>query len=135
MNQTKPFTILMYSTYAPLWLAGIMVIFGLLGKLFTIGWLEAAPGVLMIPMLLSYYISLIMGAIYGYLKGEDSVYLMALLGVGAWIVGILISSFTPFSKEVMYVINIIFIAAFLVLHILQYIATKKWETRLIAAGK
>ncbi|MCK5124939.1 MAG: hypothetical protein KAR42_01680 [candidate division Zixibacteria bacterium] len=132
---TKIFTVLKISTYAPLWFLGIMVIFGVLGKLLNIGWLGSAPHVLMIPMLICYFASLIIGAIYGYLKGEDSVYLMALLGIGGWIVGLLISAFTSISTEIMYVINGIFLVAYLVLHILQYIATKKWETRILAVEK
>jgi len=131
----KTFVILKISTYAPLWLLGIILIFGALGKWLNIGWLGSAPHVLMIPMLICYYVSLFMGSIYGYLKGEDSVYLMALLGIGAWIVGLLISAFTSIDTQIMYVINGIFIAAFLVLHVLQYIATKKWETRIVASQK
>lgn len=133
MNMTKVFSILKVSTYAPLWLLGIMIIFSLLGKFTGIGWLASAPNVLMIPMLLCYYVSLLMGAIYGYLKGEDSVYLMAIFGIAAWLVGLAISAFTSFAPQIMYVINGIFLGVFLVFHVKQYIATKKWEARLLAA--
>jgi len=119
-------------TYLPLPLIGIMIIFGLMGKIFHVGWLEAAPDVLMIPTLLAYYLSLIMGAVYGYIKKEDGVYLMAFIGIIAWIVGMLFSVLTSLSHEIMYFINGIFIAVFLVLHILQFRATKKWEKRLAA---
>ncbi len=135
MNTSKPFFILKISTYAPLWFLGIILIFGIIGRVTGIGWLKAAPDVLMIPMLLAYYISLIMGAIYGFVKSEDSVYMMAVLGIAAWLVGLLISGFTSFDREIMYVINGIFIATFLVLHIFQFIATKKWETRMIASNR
>lgn len=130
---TKIFSILKVSTYAPMWLLGIMIIFSLLGKFTEVGWLQSAPHVLMIPMLLCYYVSLIMGAIYGYLKGEDSVYLMAVFGIVAWLVGLAISAFTSFGTQIMYVVNGLFLAIFLILHVMQYIATKKWEARLMAA--
>ncbi|MEZ5358776.1 MAG: hypothetical protein R3F48_08065 [Candidatus Zixiibacteriota bacterium] len=130
---TKVFSVLKISTYAPLWLLGIMIIFSLLGRFTHIGWLESAPNVLMIPMLICYYVSLIMGAIYGYIKGEDSVYLMAVFGIAAWLIGLAISAFTSFGSQIMYVINGIFLLVFLVLHVKQYIATKKWETRLLVA--
>jgi uncharacterized membrane protein len=110
-----------------------MIIFGLMGEIFNIGWLQSAPDVLMIPMLLLYYISLIMGAIYGYLKQEESVYLMAMIGIGLWIVGFLLGAFLSFSRPVMIGINGIILAALLVLHIVQYKHTKNWEVRVLKA--
>jgi len=111
-----------------------MVIFGLMGKFLSIGWLQSAPDVLMIPMLLLYYVSLVMGAIYGYMKQEESVYMMAMIGIGIWIIGFLLGAFLTFSRPVMIGINVIILAAVLVLHILQYTHTKKWEAR-FAKGK
>ena len=123
-----------FSTYLPIPLLGIMVIFGLMGKLFNVGWLESAPDVLLIPTLLAYYVSLVMGGIYGFIKSEDSVYLMAFVGCGVWILGFLLSSFLTFDRSIMIGINVILLAAILVLHILQYLATKKWENRLDVAA-
>jgi len=80
MYKTRPFRMLTFTTYMPLPIIGIMAIFGIMGQLLNIGWLQSAPDVLMIPMLLLYYISLVMGAIYGYMKQEESVYLMAVGG-------------------------------------------------------
>jgi hypothetical protein len=133
MDKTRAFGLLTFSTYLPLPILGIMVIFGVMGKLFRVGWLESAPDVLLIPMLILYYISLIMGAIYGYRKKEEGVYLMAMFGLGAWTIGLLLNIYTSFSQQVMYAINILFIVSFLTLHLLQYKATKKWESRLHGA--
>jgi hypothetical protein len=126
---------LTFTTYMPLPIIGIMAIFGLMGQLLSIGWLQSAPDVLMIPMLLLYYISLVMGAFYGYMKQEESVYLMAVIGIAVWIVGFLLGSFLSFSKPVMIGINVVLLAALLVLHILQYMHTKKWEARLMKVQK
>ncbi len=130
MNKTRTFRFLTFTTFLPLPILGIMVIFGGMGALFKIGWLQSAPDVLLIPMLLLYYISLIMGALYGYMKQEDSVYLMAMIGIAIWIVGFLLGAFLSFGRPVMIGINVILLAAVLVLHILQYSHTKKWEARL-----
>ena len=130
MNKTRPFRFLTFTTFLPLPILGIMVIFGGMGALFKIGWLQSAPDVLMIPMLLLYYVSLIMGAIYGYMKQEDTVYLVAMIGIVIWIIGFLLGAFLTFSPTVMIGINVILLASVLVLHIIQYIHTKKWEARL-----
>jgi len=130
MKPSKPFKLLTVTTYLPMPLLGIMVLFGVGGKLFHVGWLESAPDVLLIPTLILYYVSLIMGAIYGYLKKEDTVYMMALIGLAVWIVGIILSKVLSLPREAMVAINIIIIAAILVLHIFQYVATKKWEARI-----
>jgi len=135
MNKTRPFRFLTFTTYLPLPILGIMVIFGLMGKFLNIGWLQSAPDVLMIPMLLLYYVSLVMGAIYGYMKQEESVYMMAMIGVGIWIIGFLLGAFLSFSGPVMIGINVIILAAVLVLHILQYLHTKKWEARFTHSHK
>ena len=63
MKRTRLFRFLAFITYLPLPLLGIMLIFGVLGKLMHVGWLESAPGVLLIPMLITYYTSLIWGAV------------------------------------------------------------------------
>ncbi len=125
----RPFRFLIFMTYLPLPLLGIMLIFGIMGKLFHVGWLESAPGVLLIPMLMAYYISLIMGAVYGYMKKEDSVYLMAFIGIGIWILGFILSGILSFPREVMIGINLILLSALMVLHFMQYMATRKWEAR------
>ena len=130
MERTRPFRFLTFSTYLPLPLLGIMVIFGVLGKLMQVGWLESAPGVLLIPTLLAYYTSLIWGSIYGYLKKEDSVYLMSFIAIGVWIIGLILSKILTFPRGIMIGINAIILGALLVLHILQYSATKKWESRI-----
>lgn len=135
MEWTRPFRFLAFTTYLPMPLLGIMVIFGVLGKLMHVGWLESAPGVLLIPTLLAYYTSLFWGAIYGYLKKEDTVYLMAFVGIGLWIIGLILSKILTFSREIMIGLNVIIIAAVMVLHILQYSATKKWEARIRPAKK
>lgn len=135
MTRTKPFRFLAFTTYLPMPLLGLMIIFYLIGKLFNIGWLESAPDVLMIPMLLAYYISLIMGSIYGYLKREDGVYIMAVISIVAWIIAMLLGMAVSFPRQVMYVINGVFVAAFIVLHLFQYKATKRWEARLTKPEK
>lgn len=119
----------------PLPILGIMVIFGVMGKLLDIGWLMSAPDVLLIPMLLLYYASLVMGAIYGYLKQEESVYLMAMISIGVWIIGLLIGELLSLDKPIMYGINVIILGVLLLLHLLQYSHTKKWEARLAKAEK
>ncbi len=131
MQKSKSFRFLLFTTYATPFLLAIMVIFAFMGKFLGIGWLESAPDVLMIPALLAYYISLIMGAIYGYLKGEKAVYLFSLIAIGAWIIGMLISAMAPFSQQAMMFINIVFIAGFLVLFLFQLKATRNWENRVM----
>lgn len=133
MDKTRPFRFLTFMTYLPMPLLGIMIIFGFMGKFMGIGWLESAPDVLLIPTLLAYYISLIFGAIYGYLKNENKVYQLALAGVGAWIIGMIFSAFLSLSNSVMIVINSLFVIIFLALHILQYMATRKWENRILSS--
>lgn len=135
MERTRPFRFLTFTTYLPLPLLGIMVIFGVLGKLMQVGWLESAPGVLLIPTLLAYYASLFWGAVYGYLKKEDTVYLMAFVAIGIWIIGLIFSRVLSFSREIMVGINLVILGAVLVLHLLQYSATKKWEARIRLAEK
>jgi len=107
-----------------------MVIFGLLGKLLEVGWLQSAPDVLLIPMLILYYISLFMGAVYGLVKQEVSVYLLAIIGVGIWIVGFVLGAALTVTYATKLGINLIILAALLMLHIMQYTYTKKWDTRL-----
>ncbi|MFH1701660.1 MAG: hypothetical protein ABIE07_13865 [Candidatus Zixiibacteriota bacterium] len=133
MDKTRPFRFLAFMTYAPIPLLGIMIIFGFMGKVLGVGWLESAPDVLLIPTLLAYYISLIFGAIYGYLKNKSKVYQPALAGIGAWIIGMIFSAFISLSNSVMIVINSVFVIIFLVLHILQYMATRKWENRILSS--
>ena len=129
-DRTRPFRFLAFVTYLPIPMIGIMVVFALLGKLMGVGWLESAPEVLMIPMLLAYYLSLIMGGVYGFLKHEETVYLMSFIALAIWLVGGLIGTYASMPRTIMIVINVILIGALLVLHILQYQATKKWEKRL-----
>lgn len=132
MEKTRSFRFMVFTTYLPLPLLGIIVIFGVMGKMLNVGWLESAPGVLNIPMLITYFLSLFMGSVYGFMKKEESVYLMAFIAIGLWIIGIVLSQVLTFSREIMIGINVILIAAFLVLHVMQYLATKKWEARLTA---
>jgi hypothetical protein len=132
---TQPFRALKFTTYLVLPILGIMVIFGLMGEMLKVGWLQSAPDVLLIPMLVLYYISLAIGAVYGYLKHEESVYLLAMISIAIWIVGFLLGSFLTFSRPVMMGINLFLLAALLVLHILQYSHTKKWEMRLTKAAR
>ncbi len=124
-----------FMTSLPLPLLGIMVIFGVMGRVFKVGWLESAPDVLLIPTLLAYYISLIMGIVYGYLKKEDSVYLLAGIGVGIWVLGFFLDGMLSFPREIMIGINVVLLGALLVLHIMQYRATKKWDERLSPVHK
>jgi hypothetical protein len=133
MEKTRPFRFLAFTTYLPLPLMGIMVIFGLLGYLMQVGWLQSAPEVLLIPTLLLYYISLVMGAIYGLLKKEESVYLIAFIGIAVWVVIFILSGILALPDSTMIAVNIILIAALLVLHVLQYYYTKKWESRVATA--
>ncbi len=135
MERKRAFRFLTFTTYLPLPLLGIMIIFGVLGKLMHVGWLESAPGVLLIPTLLTYYVSITWGAIYGYLKREDMVYLMAFISIALWIVGLGLNKILTFSREVMIGLNVFILAALLALHILQYSATKKWEARVRPARK
>jgi len=107
-----------------------MVIFGLLGKLLDVGWLQSAPDVLLIPMLILYYISLFMGAVYGLVKQEASVYLLAIIGIGIWIMGFVLGAALTVTYATKLGINLIILAALLTLHIMQYAYTKKWDTRL-----
>ncbi|MCP4570237.1 MAG: hypothetical protein GY841_21875 [FCB group bacterium] len=130
MEKTRSFRFMVFMTYLPLPLLGIIVIFGVMGKMLNVGWLESAPGVLNIPMLIAYFLSLFMGSVYGFLKKEESVYMMAFIAIGLWVIGIVLSQVLTFSREIMIGINVILIAAFLVLHVMQYLATKKWEARL-----
>ena len=132
MEKTRPFRFMTFMTYLPLPLLGIIVIFGLMGRMLNVGWLESAPGVLNIPMLITYFLSLIMGSVYGFMKKEESVYLMAFISIGLWIIGIILSQVLSFSREIMIGINVIIIAALLVLHIMQYVATRKWDARLMS---
>jgi hydrogenase-4 membrane subunit HyfE len=69
------------------------------------------------------------------MKQEESVYLMAMIGVAIWIVGFMLGAFLTFSEPVMIGINVIIIGAVLVLHILQYMHTKQWETRLLKSQR
>jgi hypothetical protein len=126
---TKPFRSLTFTTYAPMWILGVMVIFGAMGYFLKIGWLQSAPDVLLIPMLLLYYLSLAIGAIYGYLQKEETVYLMALISIGVWILGFVIGAILSLADSIMIGINLFILAVLLVLHLFQYSATKKWETR------
>jgi len=129
----RPFRILTFTTYMPIPILGIMVIFGLLGKMFNVGWLQSAPDVLLIPMLFLYYISLVMGAVYGYLKGEEPVYLMALISIGIWIIGFVLGALVSLSETTMMAINLLLLGVLLVLHIMQYRYTKNWESRVTKA--
>ena len=135
MQRTKLFRFLSFMTALPLPLLGIMLIFGVMGKIFEVGWLSSAPDVLLIPTLLTYYISLLLGAIYGFLKKEESVYLMAFIGIAVWILGLILDRFLTLSREIMIGVTVFFLAVLLVLHILQYRATKKWEERLTPVPK
>ena len=128
--KTRWFKVLSTTTYLPLPLLGIMVIFGVMGKLLHVGWLESAPDVLLIPTLIAYYISLILGAVYGYLKKEEGVYLMAFIAAAVWIIGFVLGTALSLAQNIMIAINVILLAALLALHILQYLATKKWEARI-----
>lgn len=130
MAKTRPFRFLAFTTYLPLPLLGIMVIFALMGKFLQVGWLESAPDVLMIPMWIAYYVSLLMGALYGFIKKEDAVYLVAFVGIAVWVVGGILGRLRPFQEGVMISLTIIFLTALLILHVFQYRATKKWEARL-----
>ncbi len=131
----RPFRILTFTTYMPIPILGIMVIFGLLGKMFDVGWLQSAPDVLLIPMLILYYISLVMGAVYGYLKGEEPVYLMALISIGIWLVGFILGALLSLSETIMIGINLVLLGVLLVLHIMQYKYTKNWEIRVLKARR
>lgn len=135
MHKSRMFRFLTFTTSLPLPLLGIMVIFGVMGRLFKVGWLESAPDVLLIPTLLAYYLALIIGAVYGYIKKEDSVYLMAGIGIGVWIVGLLLDVILSLPREIMLGINVVIMGAVLVLFFLQYRATKKWDDRLSLAHK
>ncbi len=130
-KKPRAFRFLAFVTYLPLPLLGIMVIFGLLGRIMHVGWLESAPSVLLVPMFLAYYISLFMGAIYGYLSKEESVYLLAIISIGVWAVGSLLGLIDVMPREIMIIVNVILLGGLLVLHVLQYRATRQWETRLI----
>jgi hypothetical protein len=130
MKKSRIFRFLAFATYLPLPLLGIMVIFAILGKMMQVGWLESAPDVLMIPTLLAYYISLLLGVIYGLFKKEDSVYLMALISVGVWIIAFVFGRLLSLPREAMIAINVVLLAALLILHVLQYRATKRWDLRL-----
>lgn len=128
----KPFVFrfLAFMTYTPLPLLGLMVIFGLMGKMLEVGWLESAPDVLMIPMLLAYYLSLIIGVIYAYLEREKPVYLPAFFGVITWLVGLILARMLDLPDAAMKVINIVILLIVLGLHIMQFSATKKWDQRI-----
>lgn len=134
-DKPRPFRFLTFTTYMPIPILGIMIIFGLLGWMLNVGWLQSAPDVLLIPMLILYYISLVMGAIYGYLKGEEPVYLMALISIGVWIIGFVLGAALSLPEATMMAINLILLAALLVLHIMQYKYTKIWEARLVKIRK
>jgi|WetSurMetagenome_2_1015567.scaffolds.fasta_scaffold195264_1 hypothetical protein len=130
MDKTRSFNFLAYMTYAPLPLLGIIVLFYGMGKLMQVGWLESAPDVLMIPTFIAYFISLFMGTIYGLMKKEDSVYLMAIISLAVWVM-IYIFKLFSLPREAMIAVNIVILGALGVLHIMQYRATKKWESRLV----
>lgn len=129
MKKTRWFRFLAAVTYAPLPLLGFMLVFVVMGKLFHVGWLESAPDVLLIPMLICYYLSLLTGAIYGYLKKEEAVYLPSLVAMGIWIVGFALAGFLTLSRDIMVAINIVLLTMVAILHIAQYRATKKWDNR------
>ena len=128
--KTRWFKVLTTATYLPLPLLGIMVIFGVMGRLLHVVCLESAPHVLLNPTLIPYYISLILGAVYGYFKKEDGVYLMAFIAAAVWILGFVLGAVLSLAQNIMIAINVILLAALLALHILQYLATKKWEARI-----
>jgi len=129
MKKTIWFKFMAAVTYVPLPLLGFMLIFLVMGKLLHVGWLESAPDVLLIPTLVCYYLSLIVGAIYGYLKKEEAVYLPSLVAIGIWIVGFALAEFLTLSRDVMIAINIVLLTMVTILHIAQYRATKKWDNR------
>jgi hypothetical protein len=87
------------------------------------------------PMLILYYISLLMGAVYGILKSEEPVYLMAVIGIGVWIIGFVVGAVLALPGPTMMGINLILLAVLLFLHIMQYSYTKKWEARLEKAER
>lgn len=133
MTTVKPprpraFGLLTFTTYMPLPILGIMIIFGLMGKWLHIGWLESAPGVLNIPLFLAYTVALFMGAIYGVIKNEKAVYRNAFISLGLWVLLFGISFSFDLPRNFGYFVSAIFGAALLVFHLLQYVATKKWES-------
>ena len=130
MDKTRSFRFLAFMTYVPIPLLGIMILFYGMGKIMQVGWLESAPDVLMIPTFIAYFISLIMGAVYGMLKKEDSVYLMAIVSLAVWAMIYLFKMFA-LPREAMIAVNIVILGALLILHFMQYRATKKWESRLL----
>jgi lipoprotein signal peptidase len=71
-----------------------------------------------------------MGAAYGMLKKEDSVYLMAIISLAVWAMVYLFKLFS-LPREAMIAVNIVILGALLILHFMQFRATKKWESRLL----
>jgi len=130
MDKTRSFRFLAFMTYVPIPLLGIMILFYGMGKIMQVGWLESAPDVLMIPTFIAYFISLIMGAVYGMLKKEDSVYFMAIISLAVWAMVYLFKLFS-LPREAMIAVNIVILGALLILHFMQFRATKKWESRLL----
>jgi lipoprotein signal peptidase len=129
MDKTRSFRFLAFMTYVPIPLLGIMILFYAMGKIMQVGWLESAPDVLMIPTFIAYFISLLMGAAYGLMKKEDSVYLMAIISIAVWVMVYVFKLF-DLPREAMIAVNIVILGALLILHYMQYRATKKWESRL-----
>lgn len=123
------FKFLTFVTYTPLPLLGLMVVFALMGKLLEVGWLESAPDVLLIPMLLAYYLSIIIGAVYAYLEKEKPVYMPALFGIVTWLVGLILARILDLPDQAMKIINIVILLIVLGLHVMQFTATKKWDQR------
>jgi hypothetical protein len=132
---SRSFRILTFSTYIPIYILVTMIIFWLLGVILKVGWLQSSPDVMLIPLLIFYYISLAMGAIYGFLKGEEPVYLMALISIGVWVFGFILEALVSVSETMMMAINLLLLAILFVLHIMQYRYTKNWETRLEKAHR
>lgn len=130
----RAFGLLTFTTYIPLPILGILVVFYLMGKWLGIGWLESAPGVLNIPLFLAYSVAIFMGAIYGVMKNEKPVYKYAIISIGLWVVVFAIGSIFDLPRNFGYFVSSIFGVALLILHLLQYVATKKWESRFADAN-
>lgn len=100
-----------------------------MGKWLNIGWLESAPGVLNIPLFLAYSVAIFMGAVYGILKNEKAVYRHALISILLWLLIFVINSMFDLPRNFGYFVSALFGTALLIFHLLQYAATKKWESR------